>query len=134
MVVVYRGAVDAVRASKDRGLALAIVTSKLNAGAVRGLDHAGYRGVFDVIVGVDDVVEHKPHPAAVLAALAKLGRGAASAVMVGASPHDLASGRAAGTRTAAVAWGPCPREDLERTKPDAWVDAPRDLVRLFEAG
>jgi len=130
MVVAYPGAVAAVRALKERGLALAIVTSKLNAGAVRGLDHAGYRGVFDVIIGVDDVVEHKPHPAPVLAALARLGRDAASAVMVGDSPHDLASGRAAGTQTAAVSWGPFPREELLRSVPDVWVEDPRDLARL----
>lgn len=130
MVVAYPGAVDAVRALKERGLALAIVTSKANAGAVRGLDHAGYRGVFDVIIGVDDVVEHKPHPAPVLAALAKLGRDATSAIMVGDSPHDLASGRAAGTRTAAVSWGPFQREELQSMKPDVWVEHPRELALL----
>ncbi len=130
MVVAYPGAVDAVRALKDRGLALAIVTSKLNAGAVRGLDHAGYRGMFEVIIGVDDVVEHKPHPAPVLAALAKLGRDATSAVMVGDSPHDLASGRAAGTRTAAVSWGPFPRAELERMKPDVWLETTAEITRL----
>ncbi len=130
MVVAYPGAVDAVRALKERGLALAIVTSKLNAGAVRGLDHAGYRDVFDVIIGVDDVVEHKPHPAPVLAALTKLGRDASSAVMVGDSPHDLASGRAAGTRTAAVSWGPFPRSELESSNPDVWLETPDAIARL----
>jgi len=130
MVTAFPGAVDAVRALKDEGVALAIVTSKLNAGARRGLAIAGFQGLFDTIVGADDVQVHKPDPAPVIAALALLGRPAETAVMVGDSPHDLASGRAAGARTAAVAWGPFEREELERTRPDHWLETPDAIARL----
>ncbi len=130
MVTAFPGAVEAVRNLKDEGVAVAIVTSKLNAGARRGLEIAGFQGLFDVIVGADDVQVHKPDPAPVFAALALLGRSAATAVMVGDSPHDLASGRAAGARTAAVAWGPFERAELERARPDHWLETPEAIARL----
>lgn len=130
MVVAFPGSIEAVRELKRRGVALAIVTSKLAAGARRGLANAGFGDAFDVIVGADDVTVHKPDPAPVVEALKRLGRDAASAVMVGDSPHDLASGRAAGTRTAAVAWGPFERAELERARPDRWLETPAEIARL----
>ena len=83
-----------------------------------------------MIVGADDVDVHKPDPAPVAAALALLGRPPETAVMVGDSPHDLASGRAAGTRTAAVAWGPFERADLELSRPDHWLEEPAQIADL----
>ncbi|MCY2960116.1 MAG: HAD-IA family hydrolase [Planctomycetota bacterium] len=133
MVTAFPGAVEAVRSLKERGVALAIVTSKLNAGARRGLACAGFGDLFDVIVGADDVDVHKPDPAPVRAALARLGREPGTAVMVGDSPHDLASGRAAGTRTAAVAWGPFERAELELASPDHWLDVPAAIADLLDA-
>jgi len=130
MVTAFPGAVEAVRSLKERGVAIAIVTSKLNAGARRGLACVGFGDLFDVIVGADDVEVHKPDPAPVVAALARLGRSAETAVMVGDSPHDLASGRAAGTRTAAVAWGPFARADLELARPDHWLEEPAAIADL----
>lgn len=132
LVTPYPGVLDAVRALHARGAVLGIVTSKLHASARRGLTHCGFDpDWFGVVIGSDDVADHKPHPAPVLAALAKLGRDASSAVMVGDSPHDLASGRAAGTRTAAVAWGPFDHAELRACAPDHWLESGAALTRLY---
>jgi len=131
LVTVYPGAVEAVRQLAARGARLAIVTSKLHASAERGLVHCGFDPrLFGAIVGVDDVTEHKPHPRPVLRALELLGADARGAVMVGDSPHDLAAGRAAGTHTAAVAWGPFPHDELRATRPDHWIATPAGLAGL----
>jgi pyrophosphatase PpaX len=131
MIRPFDGAVEAIALLKSRGLKLGVVTSKMHAGALRGLKHCGFEGLFDVVIGADNVDEHKPHPAPVRAALAQLGASAESAVMVGDSPHDLASGRAAGAFTAAVAWGPFPREQLLATAPDYWLETPREIAAQF---
>jgi len=133
MICAFDGAVDAVAQLKSRGLKLGVVTSKMHAGALRGLKHCGFDGLFDVVIGADNVEEHKPHPAPVHAALAHLGASAESAVMVGDSPHDLASGRGARAFTAAVAWGPFPREQLLATAPDYWLETPREIAVQFLA-
>jgi pyrophosphatase PpaX len=131
MVTAFQGAVDAVRDLKSRGVKLGVVTSKLQSGAQRGLKHCGFERLFDCVIGSDDVAIHKPEPEPVLRALRDLGADPAGAVMVGDSPHDLASGRAAGTRTAAVAWGPFPAAELRATRPDFWLETPPDIARLL---
>ena len=130
MVRPYPGVLDAVRALHAAGRRLAIVTSKKHDGAVRGLRHCGFDGMFPVVVGADDVQRHKPDPEPVLHALTLLGVPPERAVFVGDSPHDLESGRAAGVRTAAVAWGPFPPEDLQQLTPDYWIENPGDLLKL----
>jgi len=129
-VAAFPGAVEAVRALAARGLKLGVVTSKLRHGALRGLARGGFDGLFGALVAADDVEQHKPHPAPVAKALRELGVAAERALMVGDSPHDLAAGRAAGTRTAAVAWGPFPEAELRATRPDLWLDEPGAIARL----
>lgn len=130
VVTAFPGALEAVRELCERGVRLAIVTSKRSDGARRGLAHCGFAELFEVVVAVDDVVRGKPDPEPVTLALARLGVDASRAVFVGDSPHDLAAGRAAGTRTAAVLWGPFPRARLERESPDLWLADPREIAAL----
>jgi len=131
LVRAYPGAVAAVASLRERGIKLGLVTSKLHVGAQRGLDRAGYpREWFGAIVGADDVTEAKPHPEPVERALAALGVEPARAIMVGDSPHDLASGRAAGARTAAAAWGPFAEAVLRACAPDLWLATPEEIAGL----
>ncbi len=112
----------------DAGARLGIVTSKIGAAARRGLTRCDLDpDRFEVLIGADDVERHKPEPEPVLAACARLGVAPEEAVYVGDSPHDIAAGRAAGTRTAGVLWGPFPRPTLEDAAPDVLVGDPAEL-------
>ena len=126
----YAGVVDAVRALERRGKTLALVTSKLRSGALRGLRLAGLEDAFTVVVGADDVTHPKPHPEPVLMALDRLGARAEDAVFIGDSRHDIECGRAAGVKTAAVLWGPFDRSHLADLEPDYWLETPADLSLL----
>lgn len=126
----YDGVVEAVRALRRPGRTLGLVTSKMRGGALRGLRRAALEDAFDVVVGSDEVTHPKPHPEPVLIALERLGAPAARAVFIGDSRHDLECGRAAGTKTAAVLWGPFDRPQLEDLKPDYWLERPEDLATL----
>ena len=126
----FPGAPETVRALAERGVGLAIVTSKYRRGTLRGLDLCGLTEHFDVIVTPEDVANPKPHPDPVLFALERLGVSPSEALFVGDSPHDMAAGRAAGTRTAAALWGPFPREALERERPDALLERQEDVLDL----
>lgn len=130
MVTAFPGALQAVRTLADRGVRLGVVTSKLRAGALRGLQQAGFADLFPVVIGADDVEHPKPHGQPVLAALSALGSRPEQSIMVGDSPHDLAAGRAAGARTAAVAWGPFPRVELEAMSPDRFLEATPEIAQL----
>ena len=128
----YPGVLEAVRELSTSGLRLAVVTSKMHGGLERGLSVGGYDGLFELLIGADDVENPKPHPEPVLKALAGLGVEPAEAVFVGDSPHDMASGRAAGVRTAVATWGPFLREALEPHEPDFWLESPAGILNLIE--
>jgi pyrophosphatase PpaX len=128
----YPGALDAVRDLKSKGARLGIVTSKNRHGLQMGLDLCGFTGLFDVLVTSDDPVESKPSPQPVLAALSRLGAAPAEALVVGDSPHDIASGRDAGAATAACLWGPFTREQLRVERPDHWLERFPELLALAD--
>lgn len=130
----FPDAADTVAELERRGYGLAIVTSKHRRAAMKGMELCGLVRHFDVIVTPEDVAEPKPHPEPVLLALRKLGVAPHEALFVGDSPHDIASGRAAGTRTAAALWGPFPRQALEDARPDAFLHAQRDVLALLNGG
>lgn len=127
----FPGAAETVAELERRGCALAIVTSKHRRSALRGMELCGILSHFEVVVTPEDVANPKPHPEPVLTALERLGVDAAEALFVGDSPHDVAAGRAAGTRTAAALWGPFPRAALEAAGPDTLLAAQGDVLALL---
>jgi pyrophosphatase PpaX len=130
MVTAYPGALDTVSALKADGAKLAIVTSKNLRGLQRGLSLCGFEGLFDVLVHCDSLAESKPDPAPVRLALEELGASASQALFVGDSPHDIAAGRTAGTRTAACLWGPFEKKRLAEERPDYWLSSFADLLAI----
>jgi pyrophosphatase PpaX len=128
----FPGAAETVAELDRRGYRLAIVTSKHRRSAMRGMELCGIVSHFDAIVTPEDVTEPKPHPEPVLFALEKLGVAPGEALFVGDSPHDIASGKAAGTRTAGALWGPFPRAALEAAGPDVFLHAQDDVLRLLD--
>lgn len=130
LVTAYDGIVDLIRELEDRGNVLGLVTSKSRLGARRGLDLIGLQNSFQALICLEDVDRHKPNPEPVLAALDRLAVPANGAIYIGDSPHDLIAGRAAGTATAAVAWGPFSRAELDACEPDHWLEHPSDLLAL----
>ena len=130
MVRAFPGALEAVRTLKANGAKLAIVTSKNRHGVGRGLALCGFDGLFPTLVTSDDLEASKPDPAPVLAALTALGEAPVDSLFVGDSPHDIAAGRDAGTRTAACLWGPFERGVLAAERPDHYLATFPDLVAL----
>jgi pyrophosphatase PpaX len=114
----------------DRGHALAVVTSKSEPLARRGLTHVGLDGFFDVIVGLESCTRHKPDPEPVHVALDRLGLRPPDAAFVGDSPHDMAAGRAAGVTTVAALWGPFSRSQLAPSRPDYYIERMSELLPI----
>lgn len=126
----FEGIVPMVRALLNREVPIGIVTSKHRAGTVRGLELCTLSSCFTVIITPEDVENPKPHPEPVLHALDQLGVEPEEAVFIGDSPHDIASGRSAGTFTAGVLWGPFSRAALEAENPDFLLNSPGEVLEL----
>ena len=127
----FPGVMETLDALRERGVDMAIVTSRHRESTLRGIDLCGLTDRFDVIVTPEDVQSPKPHPEPVLTALSRLGATPEEAIFIGDSPHDIAAGREAGTRTAGVLWGPFERSVLEAEHPTHLFDYPADILRLL---
>lgn len=130
----FGGALETLDALLERGIALAIVTSRHRESTLRGIDLCGLTDRFREIVTPEDVSSPKPHPEPVLKALERLEVTAEEALFVGDSPHDMASGRSAGTATAAALWGPFSREVLEAERPTYLLSHPAEVLDIVGKG
>jgi pyrophosphatase PpaX len=130
MTAAFPGVTEVITDLATRGHPMAVVTSKLCAGATLALNHTGMRAHFGSIVGADSVINAKPHAEPVHKALAELGGSADNAFFVGDSPHDIAAGNAAGVATVAVTWGPFSRDQIEAAKPRHWIASIAELPAL----
>jgi pyrophosphatase PpaX len=130
MIEAVAGVAETLPALKARGWRLGIVTSKKRVGLERGLRLFGLAELFDVTICAEDSLIHKPRPEPLLLAMQRLAANADETVYVGDSTHDLVAGHAAGVRTAAAAWGPFPRAELEQLQPDYLLERPEELLRL----
>ena len=83
LVCLYPGAADTVRELRGRGLRTAIVSTKFRYRIEDILKRADSSGLVDVIVGGEDVAQHKPHPEGLLRALRLLDVHPSRAVYVG---------------------------------------------------
>jgi pyrophosphatase PpaX len=126
----FDGVEDMLRALKEDGHRLGVVTSKMEGFARRGLRLFGLDDYFEVGVFHDDTTLHKPDPAPLLLGAARGGVAASEVTYVGDSTHDIVAGRAAGMRTIAVLWGPFEREQLEAEGPDHLIAHPSELPAL----
>ena len=113
------------------GHPMAVVTSKTESLARRGLELVGILGHFQTIVGCDTCERHKPHPEPVLTALDRLGYEPHEAVFVGDSVHDVEAGNAAGVTTIAALWGPFSRDQLAVAAPTKYLDRIAELPQLL---
>jgi pyrophosphatase PpaX len=129
----FSGVLETLDALRERGVEMAIVTSRHRESTLRGIDLCGLTERFREIVTPEDVASPKPHPEPVLTALARLGVAAEHAIFVGDSPHDMASGREAGTETAAALWGPFARSVLEAERPTHLLEHPADILRHLDS-
>ena len=115
---------------RRQGRRLGIVTAKRRKTVELAFAVLPLERYFDVVVNSDMTERHKPDPEPVLAALERLGAEPANAAFVGDSPFDVASGKAAGVFTVAVAWGNIhPIENLAEA--DVLVESPAQLLEVL---
>jgi phosphoglycolate phosphatase len=113
------------------GYALAVLTNKPGDLARAILEGLGVAGRFARICGPEDVPARKPDPAGLRELMAEAGAGPEATAMVGDSPVDVRTGRAAGVLTVGVSYGLDP-EGLRAEPPDVMLDdlrALRDVMR-----
>ena len=120
-----------VRALKDRGMSLGIVSSKYRFRIEAILEREGLLDPFDTIVGGEDVSSYKPDPSGLLAAMATLEASPGTALYVGDSITDATAAKRAATPFAAVLSGVTPRHEFAAFSPLAILDNLTQLNSLI---
>jgi HAD superfamily hydrolase (TIGR01509 family) len=90
------GADALVRRLHDAGLALGVVTNKVEQGARIMVESQGWSDLFRAVAGRDTASESKPHPEAALHVLRLLGVHPNEAAIIGDTEFDMNCGRDAG--------------------------------------
>ena len=88
-IKIFPGVEATLKKLHEMNIKLGIVTSKVRKTALRGLQLFNLDHFFDIFVGYEDTVIHKPKPEPVIFALDKIGIKAANALMVGDSLMTL---------------------------------------------
>ena len=128
----FPGVIETLQELERRGNPMGVVTSKSNEMMDRGLAYVGAIDFMKTRIGMDSCTVHKPEPEPVLVALRELGYQPHEALFVGDSPHNIASGNAAGVTSVAALWGPFTREQLDQQNPSRYLDRITDLPALLD--
>ncbi|MBB3129807.1 pyrophosphatase PpaX [Paenibacillus rhizosphaerae] len=132
MVQPFPHVLEVIEELHRRGITMGVVTTKNKPGTFRVLEMFGLDKYMKAVVTVMDVEHPKPHPEPVLTAIRQLGADPAATLMVGDSPVDIQSAKAAGARSAGVAWSLKGEKVLREYNPDYILHDMTDLYSLVE--
>jgi phosphoglycolate phosphatase len=116
---------------RQEGLRTAIATTKRTATAERVLGGLGLAHHFDLILGTEDPMPHKPAPDLLLACAQRLERDPRRGLMVGDTERDVLAGRAAEMRTCGVTYGVLGADGLAPHAPDWMIERFDELLPLL---
>lgn len=128
-VQIFPGIVDLLEGLREKGLLLAIVTSKNKSEFVDEVTPFGLNSYFQAVITASDTLKHKPNPEPVLKGLDELHVLAEQAIYVGDAVYDLRSGKAAGTKFALATWGAKFHSEFEQA--DYQLQHPQDLLQII---
>lgn len=123
----YDGIPEMLRELKARGLRMAIVSNKLQAGVDELYDRY-FRDTVEVAIGERPGMQRKPAPDMVRLALQELGVAADEAVYVGDSEVDILTARNSGLPCISVLWGFRDREFLLQHGATWFMETPDPLL------
>lgn len=123
--------VETLHVLKEKGLTLAIASSRNHASLVELTHDLGISDVISYLVGADDVKRAKPDPEPVLNVLEALGYKANQALVVGDMDVDILMGVYAGSKTCGVTYGNGTREELQEAGANYIIDEICELLKII---
>jgi len=128
-ISLYPYVIECLSSLKKAGFKLGIVTTKFRESALPSITHYHIDHYLDVIIGLDDVTNHKPHPEPIYKALEKLDH--QGVIIVGDSPSDILSGKNASILTCGVEWS-YRKAELQIINPDFWLTDYQHLLEMIK--
>lgn len=130
LTVLYESVPPMIEALRERGLRLGIVSTKFRRRINEILEREALLHGFEVVIGGEDVKQHKPHPQGLFEAIEKLECSPASTVYVGDSVVDAELAKRAGVPLIVVLSGVTPRAHFDGYESIALLENISELPEL----
>ena len=130
-VTLFPHVLETLKALHDRGLQLAICSSRGRPTLESFVRDFGLEDYVCMVVSAADVQHAKPHPEPVEKILETLGVKAAEALVVGDANYDIRMGRNAGCRTCGVTYGNQSAADLRAAGADYLIDDFAEIMNII---
>ncbi len=120
--VPFPGVAEVLGTLRERGIGLAVATTKSTETSRRVLEHFSLAAFFDQIQGSTPETPFKPDPYIVRKILGERNWEPSCCLMTGDSAADIGAGKSAGTLTCGVTYGSLDRTAIEALTPDYIID------------
>lgn len=134
LTTLYDSVPTMIDALVQQGLRLGIVSTKYRRRINEVLKREAVMHGFQVVIGGDDVAQHKPHPQGLLEAIERLECSPESVVYVGDSIVDAEVAKRAGVPLIVVLSGVTPREHFDGYAPLAVLQNISELPKFLRNG
>ena len=134
MVYVFDGVKELFDELRDRGYRIGVATSRTAYSFSNYVKDLGIDHCFDVVVTMEDVKEHKPHPESVNLVLETFGASPEEAIMLGDTKYDIGCANNAGVDSVLVGWSHYVDEEsmaADGFVPTYRIEKPEELLDLI---
>ena len=129
-VTPYEGIPEMLKALKDKGIQLAVLSNKPDRQTVKVVKAIFGEELFDYAQGQKEGIRMKPEPDGVWYLMEQMHVSKEECLYIGDSEVDAATGRNAGLKTIGVLWGFRDRKTLETAGADDLIDRPDELLQF----
>ena len=129
-VTPYEGIPEMLKALKDKGIQLAVLSNKPDRQTVKVVKEIFGDNIFDYAQGQKDGIRRKPEPDGVWYLMEQMQVSKEECLYIGDSEVDAATGKNAGLKTIGVLWGFRDRKTLETAGVDDLIDRTDELLQF----
>ena len=129
-VTPYEGIPEMLKALKDKGIQLAVLSNKPDRQTVKVVKAIFGEELFDYAQGQKEGIRRKPEPDGVWYLMEQMHVSKEECLYIGDSEVDAATGRNAGLKTIGVLWGFRDRKTLDTAGVDDLIDRPDELLQF----
>ena len=129
-VTPYEGIPEMLKALKDKGIHLAVLSNKPDRQTVKVVKAIFGEELFDYAQGQKEGIRRKPEPDGVWYLMEQMHVSKEECLYIGDSEVDAATGRKSGLKTIGVLWGFRDRKTLETAGADDLIDRPDELLQF----
>ena len=129
-VTPYKGIPEMLKALKDKGIQLAVLSNKPDRQTVKVVKAIFGEELFDYAQGQKEGIRRKPEPDGVWYLMEQMHVSKEECLYIGDSEVDAATGKNAGLKTIGVLWGFRDRKTLETAGADHLIERPEELLQF----